>query len=310
MPKVSVIIPVCNCATYLPNAIDSVLTQTFKDFEIIVVDDGSTDNTEEVVKKYGLQVKYIYQENKGPSAARNRGIKESKGEYIAFLDSDDIWLPQKLELQMNEFLKSPSTGLVTCGRYNICANGVLQECLCDIGYLSRAKALDLILVKNIFRGGSSQVVIRRECLDKVGLFDEELHVAEDWDLWLKICRKYDFRGVDKALVKIRIRENGQSSDGDKNLRNELKFLDKVFSDEHLKRKWLLKRRAYSYRYYSAAIAYREIGRTKEARRYLLKAILTFPFAFTDKKRLIFTFLTIFGFYKKVQSTNIYLKGVG
>ena len=312
MANVSVIVPTYNCATYLPDAIDSVLAQTFKDFEIIIVDDGSTDNTREVVKKYGLQIKYIYQENKGPSAARNLGIQSSNGQYIAFLDSDDIWLPQKLELQMNEFLKSPSTGLVTCGRYNIDSNGALQECLCDISYISRTKALDLFLTKNILHGGNSQVVIKRECLDKVGLFDEELHVAEDWDLWLKICKQYDFKGLNKPLVKIRIRENSQSSYGDKNLKNELKYLDRIFADSVFKRRWIIKRKAYSYRYFSASWAFYKSGDFEKAKHYILKSMCLYPFKLLpDKFWRYGLFLEIFlgkkisGVLKKVKSKLAY-----
>lgn len=303
---VSVIIPVYNSAKYITDAIDSVLAQTYKNYEIIIVNDGSTDSTAEVVKKYlrsqildhrPQAIRYVYQENKGPSAARNRGIKEAKGEYIAFLDSDDVWLPEKIELQMAEILKSPSLGLITCGEINVNLINSTEEYSYGLRGLNRNKALNLLLLKNIIHGGSP-VLIRKECLDRVGLFDEKLQVAEDWDLWLRICRHYDFKGIDKPLVKILIRENSQCSDGYKNIINEIRFLDKVFSDSSFKKNWIIKKKAYGLRYYAAAIAFRENGKISDTKKYLLKAISTFPLAFADKTRLFFTFCTIFGFYKK------------
>ena len=99
MPKISVIIPTYQHADFLGDAIDSVLAQTYKDYELIIVDDGSTDGTREIVAAYGNQIKYIYQDNRGLSAARNTGILASKGEYIGLLDADDVWLPNKLEME-------------------------------------------------------------------------------------------------------------------------------------------------------------------------------------------------------------------
>ncbi len=111
MPKVSVIIPTYNRAHFLCEALDSALSQTFKDFEIIIVDDGSTDNTKQVLEKYGSRIYYIYQENKGRAEARNTGIRRAKGEHIAFLDDDDIWLPNKLEKQVFFLDARPDIGI-------------------------------------------------------------------------------------------------------------------------------------------------------------------------------------------------------
>src|SRR3990172_13226391 len=105
-PKISVIIPTYNRAAYLAEALNSVISQTYKDFELIVVDDGSTDNTEEAVRRFTVDIKYIYQKNQGVSAARNRGISESGGEFLSFLDSDDLWEKRKLEKQIDFFEKN------------------------------------------------------------------------------------------------------------------------------------------------------------------------------------------------------------
>ncbi|MCK4819314.1 glycosyltransferase family 2 protein, partial [bacterium] len=107
IPNVSVIIPTCNRAEYITQAIDSVLAQTYTDYEIIVVDDGSTDNTKEVMEPYMDRIRYIYQENAGVSAARNTGIKAAKGDWVAFLDSDDEWLPGKLAVQIRAVERHP-----------------------------------------------------------------------------------------------------------------------------------------------------------------------------------------------------------
>ena len=112
MPKVSVIIPTYQYDSFIGEAIDSVLAQTYKDYELIVVDDGSIDRTREIISKYGSNINYIYQENKGLAAARNTGIRATKGEYLSFLDADDAWLPNKLEVEV-EFLDThPVVGMV------------------------------------------------------------------------------------------------------------------------------------------------------------------------------------------------------
>ena len=174
MSKISVIIPTYNCGLYLGEAIESVLSQTFQDHEIIVIDDGSTDDTKNIVRKYVLKypekIRYFYQKNMGPSAARNVGIREAEGEFIAFLDADDIFLPEKLDLQMAEILKSPSIGLVTCGNYVVNANNIIRECSCAMNCFERDKTLEILLTQNIIRGGGSTVMIRRECFKRVGLF--------------------------------------------------------------------------------------------------------------------------------------------
>jgi glycosyltransferase involved in cell wall biosynthesis len=110
--RISVVIPTYNSAAYLPAAIDSAFNQTLPPFEIVVIDDGSIDNTVEVLKPYEVRIRYIFQENKGPAAARNRGIAEANGDLIAFLDSDDVWLPEKLELQVPVLTENPKIGLV------------------------------------------------------------------------------------------------------------------------------------------------------------------------------------------------------
>lgn len=207
MPKVAVIIPVYNCAEYICQAIDSVLTQTFRDFELIVVDDGSTDNTKELLMQYGNQLKYIYQENKDMTAARNTGIRSSDSEYIAFLDSDDAWLPNKLECQVRLLDRAPEVGLVYCWHYYIDSGGKRCEFYNNAIGRSHESGSDLFekLIKgNVMCGGGSTPVIRRKCLEKSGMFDESIPYSGDWDLWLRISIDHTIAVIPEPLALYRI----------------------------------------------------------------------------------------------------------
>ena len=159
MPKVSVIIPTYNRQDLVQEAIDSVLNQTFRDWELIVVDDGSTDQTPSVLQeRYDSRIIYIYQENQGESAARNRGLYSATGEYVAFLDSDDLWHPKKLQRQIEVFAEKPELGLVSTQAYWINYEGLLLK-QTPQGYGRKNKDIswqDLVL-DNVVAGGGSAV---------------------------------------------------------------------------------------------------------------------------------------------------------
>lgn len=164
---VSVIIPVYNSEKYLAEAIDSVLAQTYQDFELIIVDDGSTDHSREIAKSYP-KVKYIYQENRGVAAARNYGIKQAKGEFLAFLDADDLWLPEKLALQMEVFAKEPSLEIVT----GFVEQFISPEIPPDI-------ARKYAFPDRPLQGYSpTAILIRRQALEKTGPFHEDFQGGE------------------------------------------------------------------------------------------------------------------------------------
>ena len=192
MPKVSVIIPTHNREQFIARAIDSVLAQTFTDYEIIVVDDGSIDLTRDVLRAYDNRIKYVYQENKGVSAARNLGIRESTSQYIAFLDSDDYWAPEKLELQVEVLDKHDNVGIVF-GRMPI-----LNERGEILGMkpngISGRDFQELLRVWGDLP--TSSVMTRRECFDRLGVFDETLPPMEDIDMWLRIARHYDLHEIE------------------------------------------------------------------------------------------------------------------
>jgi len=201
MPRVSVIIPTFNRSEKVVRAVSSVFNQDFRDFEIIVVDDGSTDNTHEALSKYMSAIQYIRQPAKGVSAARNRGIKSSTAPWIAFLDSDDYWLKEKLSVQIEFVDQNPNT--VACQTEEIwIKNGrrvnPKKRHKKPSGNIF-AQSLKLCLVS------PSSVIIKRSLFEDVGLFDETLPAAEDFDLWLRISCRHPIYLIDKGLV---VKEGG------------------------------------------------------------------------------------------------------
>ena len=197
MPKVSVIIPTFNRLEYLPRALNSVLGQSYDDYELIVVDDGSTDQTVQAIQQDYPSVNLIVQENRGVSAARNAGIREASGEWIALLDSDDEWLPGKLNSQMNALESHPEYRLchteeiwIRDGRrfnptkkYKKFGGYIYQKCLshCIIS--------------------PSSVTMHRQLLQETGGFDESLEVCEDYDLWLRVAAREPVLFLDQPLVE-------------------------------------------------------------------------------------------------------------
>lgn len=202
MQKVSIVIPAYNSLKYLPETIESVLKQTFNDFEVIVVNDGSTDNTKHWVAQIAdPRVKLINQENQGLSGARNTGIAHASGEYIAFLDADDLWEPTKLEKQVLCLDENPEIGLV----YTWVA--LIDENSNPTGRIFKNYAENdvwcQLIEHNIVESGSVAMV-RRQCFDTCGVFDRNLRsFVEDWDMWLRIASRYSFKVIKEALVYYR-----------------------------------------------------------------------------------------------------------
>jgi glycosyltransferase involved in cell wall biosynthesis len=195
-PLISIIIPTFNRGWILTEAIDSVLSQDFSDYELIVVDDGSTDNTSNIIDKYKESLIVIRQKNSGVSAARNRGITAASGRYIAFLDSDDFWLPNKLTSQVNFFNTHPDALICQTEEVWI-RNGMRvnpkKKHKKPSGMIFEA-SLALCLVS------PSAVMIQRRLFNKVGMFDENLPACEDYDLWLRISLRYPVYLIDIPLI--------------------------------------------------------------------------------------------------------------
>jgi len=205
-----VIIPTHNRANLVGRAIKSVLSQTFEDFELIVVDDASSDNTEEVVKRFqDSRIKYVrHQKNMGAPATRNTGIRMARGTYIGLLDDDDEWLPTKLEKQIAKFRDvSLKVGLIYCGLEVRRDDGHGIETVHYPVYRGDVR-IRLLLGTTI---GSPTPLIRSECFQKVGLFDESLKSCQDWDMWKRISEQYEFDFVPEILSITYLHEDQISS---------------------------------------------------------------------------------------------------
>ena len=284
-PKVSVIIPTYNNAAHIIEAIDSVLAQAEKDLEIIVVDDGSTDNTKEMIQPRTNQIKYFYKTNGGPASSRNLGIRNASGQYIAFLDSDDSWLPDKLEKQLRVIESDPKVGLVACGTLEVSSEGKLIREVKRKNYARRKQLIREMYEGNVIGGGSTALV-RKSCFDEIGLFDEHLHGVEDWDMWLRIALSYDVAFVAEALTKARILPNSVSSTDNvlKMQENEMKLLKKIFSDKRNRLSFFQRQRSLSGHYFRACWAYYIKKNLPLATRLILKSFFLNPASYLRKKR--------------------------
>lgn len=234
LPAVSVIIPTYNRREYVQIAIDSVLAQTFRTFEIVVVDDGSSDGTgDTLAAKYGDQIRYVWQGNQGESAARNWGIDQATGEYIAFLDSDDAWLPDKLGMQIAALESCPRAGLVSSQARLIDAAGEMMDApVLGLGLHEADFSLPGLVSANSVR--LSTVVARKKVLDDAGGFDAGIRFGEDWDLWLRLRAHTGFLFIAKPLVHIRRHVNTQChlprrENLERTLVDHLRLLERAFS---------------------------------------------------------------------------------
>ncbi len=184
MPTVSVIVPTYNTIAYLPDAIESILQQTFEDFEILLVNDGSTDSTAEWAKKItDPRVRYIEQNNQGLSAARNTGLDLAQGRYVAFLDADDVWEPTKLDKQVALLETNPDIGMVHSWVWFMDGEGR------STGRIWKTQAEGMALAHLLQRNDVAvlSALVRRECFTRIGGFDIALRSLEDWDLWLRLA---------------------------------------------------------------------------------------------------------------------------
>jgi glycosyltransferase involved in cell wall biosynthesis len=273
-PIVSVIIPTYNRAALLKRAVDSVLGQTYQHFELIVVSDGSTDNTDEVIKSFNdNRIRYLkHGKSRGASAARNTGIKASKGKYIAFLDDDDEWLPKKLEKQVLLIQSLPDKfGMVYCWMDYFDESGKLIK-----KHHPKLKGYVFPHVLDAQRiGGCPTLLVHREVIEKIGGFDESLPRGNDGDFIRRVCKEYEVDFVPEVLVRVHIGHTDRiSSVSEQSLRNRVKGGEtklRKFSDD-------LKRfpEAHASILRKLALTYLKLGEDVRVEFYLRQAMKVAP----------------------------------
>ncbi|MFH1612729.1 MAG: glycosyltransferase [bacterium] len=306
MPKISVIIPTYNAAQYIEKSLKSVLNQTYKDFEIIIVDDGSTDNTKEVLKPYLSSIIYIYQQNKKQAFARNIAIKKAQGDYIAFLDADDFWLPETLEIQKLSLDLYPEIAMVfgniiefdEKGNFEI--GGIKKE---ELHIFEKSnninfnnKKIEIFygnVFKYLFKGNFvpiMTVMIRKTISEKIGNFDEQMVLAEDYDMWLRISKNYSLGYIKQNLANVRILSNSSSRKNiDFSYEQEIKALKKNIKTKINIPLQVIKKHI-SYKYFRQGYACFVFQKIKKARKLFAISLIYYPF---QNRTFFYFILTLF-----------------
>jgi hypothetical protein len=284
-PRASVIIPVYNLRRFVGEAIESVLAQTLppEHIEIIVVDDGSTDGSGEVAQRYAPRVRYLRQDNRGLCAARNAGMAVARAPFLAFLDADDRFLPEKLAAQLEVFDARPEIGLVYTGfRYVDDGGAPLPQ----IGWTRlEGDVFATLVLGNLIH--PHVALVRREAIERAGGFDEQLSPAGDWDMWLRISRPgLRWACVDRALAEYRVRHDAMHQDVGRMHADCLRVLDKVFADPTLAAAvTALRPLAYRRAHLVAACDHYRVGKRTEGARCLREAARLDPRFLADPQAL-------------------------
>jgi glycosyltransferase involved in cell wall biosynthesis len=227
VPRVSVVIPAYNAERFVAQTLESVLRQTYRDFEVIVIDDGSRDGTAAIAESFGTPVRCVRQDNGGVSRARNTGIREAAGEYVAFLDADDLWEPTKLECQVSL--------LETRGDVGLCFTGLLRvdPSLRPLGVTPGRAYADyceaLLLYSCVVP--CSSTLVRRRALDQVGGFDPAFSTSADWDFLLRMSRRVRFAPIADPLLIYRVTPGSMCSDSALLERDTFAVLEKFYGSD-------------------------------------------------------------------------------
>ncbi len=273
-PLVSVVVPNYNYGRFLPRALESVFAQTYSDVEVLVVDDGSTDDSLEVMRRYDGRIRSISQPNGGVSRARNLGVRESRGELIAFLDSDDWWLEEKLAKEV-ALLESGGFGMVYTGLRFVSEDGDVRGEITDglSGWVLKELAL---LTKPGVPASGSSALIRRECFDEVGPFDPALSTSADWDLWRRIACRYAIGMVREPLTSYRLHPASMHRDVELFERDMLFAFQKMFEDEAAREAHPFERRARARLFMTFAGSYFRIRRWDKVLEYCARSLALNP----------------------------------
>ncbi|MDA2936669.1 glycosyltransferase [Acidobacteria bacterium AH-259-A15] len=277
MARVTAIIPAYNAEAFISQTIESVLAQMYQELEIIVVDDGSTDSTRRILQRYGDRIRYVYQKNTGVSTARNTGVSIATGEYIALLDHDDLWLPEKLDKQIRILDADPDVALVYSDCYLVDFNGRLLGKMFDSLRPHRGRVLAELFLQNFIP--CPTVIMRKQVLDQVGLFSSDLCIAEEYEVFLKIAELYRIDFVDAPLAKYRVHETRLSRNIERGCKESI-----VVAEECLKRcpnlRHVLRTKArlkLGNLYYNLGQVCFSKTKTKEARRQFAQSLTSYPY---------------------------------
>ncbi|WP_213803909.1 glycosyltransferase family 2 protein [Granulicella sp. dw_53] len=277
MPTVDVIIPAYNAAKYLPIALDSVEAQTFEDWRILLIDDGSTDNTTEVVRPYmqrlGPKLAYIQQPNRGLPAARNTAIRNSSAEFLALLDADDIWLPTRLEQSLKSFEGRSQVGLSYGYISRVGPDGKVIDTFAEPQKNGEGWIASSIYTRAVYLPCPT-ITFRRRCVDEVGTFDETLRATEDRDLWLRISQRYQVALVPHLIALYRTSPDSMTTDPERMLQAQLQFIEKHYGSKGCG--WFARRQAMSGIYRQRAEAFALRGRVPTAFQSSLWALWYYP----------------------------------
>lgn len=223
--RVSIIIPTYNRAALLPETLGSVFAQTFTDYQAIVVDDGSDDGTPGLLAGLAERAEMKRIAHAGPGAARNAGLALARGEYIAFLDADDLWAPRFLETMTAGLDAAPHAGFVYCDYSTFDESGAVTAAYLPPEHKLRGDLFPTLLEGDFISTGA--LLVRKSCFDVIGGFDPQLPVAEDWDLWLRLAREFPAEYVDEPLTRIRLDAHHVSRQPELIYTQNLKVLHKL-----------------------------------------------------------------------------------
>jgi len=287
-PGISIVVPAYNYDRYLPFAVESARNQEYPEFEVVVIDDGSTDDTAEVMKQFGPPVRYIHQKNAGLSAARNSGIREAKHDFILFLDADDELKPGILKEMMRVFMGLESGyGLMGCDRVLIDADGKKLPTAKPSEPEGEVSARDILMRTRFSPTGA---LCRKEVFEKAGGFDTTLRSTEDRDMWIRIAEKYRVYYLNQELIHIRKHGSNMSSNAARQSSNMVVVLGNAHRRGTVPRSnfWFW-REVFAYQKFESALMFNGAGKPFKGLWLLLVSILTCPWFF-DRGRFNYPFL--------------------
>jgi glycosyltransferase involved in cell wall biosynthesis len=282
-PRVSAVVTTYNYARFLPDALDSVLAQSHRDLEVVVVDDGSTDDTDAVVARYAERgVRYVRRERGGAGRARNTGLELTSAPLVAFLDADDAWLPDRVAAGVSHLRRHPDLALVAAHAF-ACDVELRPTAVVPAATRAAGHMLDELLVDNVVLNPSS-VLLRRSALEAAGGFSE-IPFGEDWDTWIEIAKRFPIGFIDRPLALVRRHEGSVSPTSYRDrLDNHREIVERHLSGYRPAwRKPVIRRRAASVAYFHAGVGTAKSGNRRLARRYAVTAAAMDPVTLGRRK---------------------------